>query len=999
MIIKDATKRKRNTVLAYILLGLLGCCSLILLLLISSNKNKPNSDIATHGAIWCSAETVKDSQFVNQQYKFGSAVYQSNLAARTGSYSCRLPASGETVYGFGYKFQSPPAGRSYKASVWRKKGLNTDSYLVVNLEGEHAEYLQVNQPTDSDTTGWERLEIRFNTPYQKSVERINVYVYSLGQNEAFFDDLLIEELFVDSSSVFTRTVIDLEVKGTQLEQLKQKRAEALQRGILTSAEDDWVKAKLKEGSQAALPIEIRLKGDWLDHLRGDKWSFRVKMREGNTWRRMRSFSLHTPLARNFLSEWVLHQLWEKEDVLTTRYDFIELRLNGQPLGVYAVEEHFDKQLVEYRQRREGPIIKLSETAYWAAIERQLQQHGFVATVEKLPPAEWQKAPIEAFRENTINENPVLAEQYEQARSLLYQYQQGWKPASDIFDIERMAKYYAISDILNAYHGIVWHNQRFYYNPVTALLEPIGFDGFGGPPEQRYGILGAGALHPTLADRDQIFSSLMLDPLFTRAYIAALNRISDKEYLQPFLDKVYPGWAARLAFLQTEFTTYQPDLGEITTEAQYIQSILLPIDNFSLTPYQKGNKLLLENRHILPIEVVGYGLRPDQMTEQLDTALVLPGAIGRKFLQRIQRDSQITDFKKLKFLEHGVLKEQSPPLFFSLEINAQPSYLFFRVLGTERRFSSKVNKQGIPDYQIASQALKKGAKVRKGASYQVKGENIYFKAGKHVLSEDIVLPAGYTIVLEAGTTIELEAGVHFISFSPVKAYGTPEQPINIQSKEGAGRGFTVLNAAGRSDLKHVYFEGLGAPDKDGWKLTGAVTFYESAVHLSHCSFTHNQSEDALNIIRSTFKMAHCHISHTFSDGFDADFCKGEIDNSFFIRTGNDGLDCSGSIVNVSNCTFENNGDKGISVGEQSDLTVFDCRIKGAPIALASKDLSVVYVRNLYIENCQQGFAAYQKKPEFGGANIIVESYKAKEVKRLYAIGAGSKLQLEGEVIEN
>ena len=45
----------------------------------------------------------------------------------------------------------------------------------------------------------------------------------------------------------------------------------------------------------------------------------------NNWKRLNTFSLHTPSARYYLHEWLLHKLWGKEDILTTRYDFVELK--------------------------------------------------------------------------------------------------------------------------------------------------------------------------------------------------------------------------------------------------------------------------------------------------------------------------------------------------------------------------------------------------------------------------------------------------------------------------------------------------------------------------------------------------------------------------------------------------------------------------------------------------------------------------------------------------
>jgi hypothetical protein len=50
------------------------------------------------------------------------------------------------------------------------------------------------------------------------------------------------------------------------------------------------------------------------------------------------------------------------------------------------------------------------------------------------------------------------------------------------------------------------------------------------------------------------------------------------------------------------------------------------------------------------------------------------------------------------------------------------------------------------------------------------------------------------------------------------------------------------------------------------------------------------------------------------------------------------------------------------------------------------------------NCQQGFVAYQKKPEFGGSNIVVQNYSANEVRRLHNIREKCVLQLKDQLIK-
>ncbi|MFK7807338.1 MAG: hypothetical protein AB8F74_05985, partial [Saprospiraceae bacterium] len=60
------------------------------------------------------------------------------------------------------------------------------------------------------------------------------------------------------------------------------------------------------------------------------------------------------------------------------------------------------------------------------------------------------------------------------------------------------------------------------------------------------------------------------------------------------------------------------------------------------------------------------------------------------------------------------------------------------------------------------------------------------------------------------------------------------------------------------------------------------------------------------------------------------------NCRFTKTGNDGLDVSGSVISIDECDFVDNGDKAISIGEQSEAVLFSATITNAPIAVASKD---------------------------------------------------------------
>ena len=88
-----------------------------------------------------------------------------------------------------------------------------------------------------------------------------------------------------------------------------------------------------------------------------------------------------------------------------------------------------------------------------------------------------------------------------------------------------------------------------------------------------------------------------------------------------------------------------------------------------------------------------------------------------------------------------------------------------------------------------------------------------------------------------------------------------------------------------------------------------------------------------------------------------------------------------------------GDKGVSAGEASDITLMNAQISDCNIGVASKDQSTLYLRRSQLRHCSQGMVVFQKKPEFGPAYLLVEQLSVENVKRLYQIGPGSRLQID------
>ena len=112
-----------------------------------------------------------------------------------------------------------------------------------------------------------------------------------------------------------------------------------------------------DNNNLSYDVSLKLRGTYLEHVRSDKWSFRLKVKNDKTLFGMQRFSLSSPETRNHIHEWLFQQALKSEGLINLRYEFVKVNMNGKNLGIYALEEFFDKRLIENNKLREGVIVK------------------------------------------------------------------------------------------------------------------------------------------------------------------------------------------------------------------------------------------------------------------------------------------------------------------------------------------------------------------------------------------------------------------------------------------------------------------------------------------------------------------------------------------------------------------------------------------------------------------------------------------------------------------
>lgn len=748
--------------------------------------------------------------------------------------------------------------------------------------------------------------------------------------------------------------ISLDIKFKDFQKIVHYREMSLARGIiLDDVKQEDIPAKLTYNNQT-YSVDLQMTGKFLDHLRHPKkWSFQVKVKGDHTLFGMKEFMLIRPEIRGNISEWVCHQLEKREGLMSLKYDFIDVTLNGDHLGIYAIEEHFEKQVVEGNRRREGILFKPG-----------LQQ-------------------IIVFNRKKIEANPPLQAQLSLLNKLWTAFLVGDLPASKLFDLDKLARHYAIADLVNGHHEHYLGNTHYYFNPVTGLIEPMGREW--------------GALRYSHNEVTSLFiedfkdygaayhQKIFKDPIFVAKYLEALDRLSKPEYLDSLFRDIESEMQTRLAILYQDNPYYAYPKEFLYRNQEYIRAKLYP-STLPVAAYYRGKKdgkieLSLRPLQVLPIKIVNLSWNDSVMFDPI-REIILPSGQASTPPDYVLAEFTIPEGVSWSDTIVGQLKLKYKTLGTTI-LGAVP--VFPWSYQDVAKFPYDLLRQDPNCHEFDFVTVDEVAKV------------VSIKPGEVRLHRDLIIPPGYTFVCRTGVRLNLSKGAKILSYSPLAWSGTEQNPILIYSGDATGQGLVVLNAQAASVLEYVVFHNLSNPSQNGWELTGALTFYESPVRLSHCQIIGNRSEDGLNIIRSEYTIDQTLFRQTSSDAFDADFANGRITNSHFINCGNDAIDISGSVADLHDIFVDGAGDKGLSTGEDSHVTVTQMDIKNAEIGVGSKDQTETAIENLSISNSRIGITVYQKKSEFGPASIKVTNLTLDQAHIPYLVEEKSTLVVDNQPI--
>ena len=207
--------------------------------------------------------------------------------------------------------------------------------------------------------------------FQLFLKKNETYLYKVGRFEYVY---LPKIIFKSTKSIFENVdELNLEMNFLNILKIEELRNKAILKNNLSKDLRTKFNVKvINSKNKNKFKGQIRLKGDRKIHWENKEYSsYRIELKKNKYIMGMNKFSIQKPRVRNYIHEWIFHKMMGEENLINLKYKFIKLKINGKNLGLYTIEESFDKQLIERNKRRNGPIFGLDEDLSWARFEKPI----------------------------------------------------------------------------------------------------------------------------------------------------------------------------------------------------------------------------------------------------------------------------------------------------------------------------------------------------------------------------------------------------------------------------------------------------------------------------------------------------------------------------------------------------------------------------------------------------------------------------------------------------
>jgi hypothetical protein len=388
-------------------------------------------------------------------------------------------------------------------------------------------------------------------------------------------------------------LLALDINFQNYSLLLEQREQALAAGAVFPTEADYVPADIRlEGEET--PVRLRVAAGDISALRNEeKWRLELVTRDDAQLAGLEHFYLLDVAANNGVAEWAFLRHLQREGILTPRYEFVRLLLNGTDHGIYALQQGLEPALLRETEPLAGAVVAFDTTRLWqtAALYEGDLEAALADPVLNLNPHDSRFFEVKVRDEMLDPAEPATG----QAVALLRGLQQGELTAAQVFDLEQYARFLALVDLWGATGATRLSNLAFYYQPQQERLQPLVTNGNPLQPGAR--------LSPAATFHDNELQA---------AYVQALGEVGAPAYLDDLRGWLEPELSALQAALPADVR--QPDLWQQLAERQVLVNRSLqpprPVLAYVSSPSLAMSDTIgveVANLLNLPVEVLGFDI--------------------------------------------------------------------------------------------------------------------------------------------------------------------------------------------------------------------------------------------------------------------------------------------------------------------------------------------------------------------------------------------------------
>ena len=685
---------------------------------------------------------------------------------------------------------------------------------------------------------------------------------------------------------------------------------------------------------------VRHSGDAKDHISLHEnsilQSLDVHLTNGNI-RGITKFKLFKPDVRGELNDVIiLTELLRNLNYLAPRTIKIDSRIN-QTESEMLFQEKAAKEMLEYNNRREGPILEGDQKFFFKLVEKipdnQLSNWSVGTPVLR-------SKSIKTMLSKQSNSKIIFKSENHKTMSyealtnlnLIYLYFsnkfQDQKNSFNFFDYDldntllgffeqknilKLDTYNLLMQATNSQHGLGVSNRKFYWNAIENYFEPILYDSNAGINREA----------PTTTTSP---ARLPISSEFYKAFDVIEKELKNLNIEKMHQNIMHSGINLSKKDLNQKISKILSNLRKIKSNYSNLSEELVAHNKFGLINYNILNRFndtlneidpnvflvkhndengQLQRCKIYLKECEDHYFSNENLSDLLEGEFVLNKKIYQYLGKRLDFKN-ISDYEKYNRLDFG-----TSTIYYDegITINSQPN---------ENLLNIKQNKLGARIYIING-----------------KLENLTINFDGHDTSEET----------ELGTKI------------------LPNNfPIDVKG------------------------------------LTGCLSLINLSVKNISIKANKSSCEDAVNLINVKGSISEIDIKDSFSDGLDIDFSDLKINNIKINSSHNDCVDFSAGIYKLNSLDLKDCSDKALSVGEKSFLTLNEIIAEDADIGIASKDSSIVKLNNAYLKNLKTCVSAYNKKQEFNGGFIDIKKMECKNYNKKTDIDKHSIIIKENEILK-